>query len=42
MCRNQALTEEKPVQFMMLMIPNVYRGNRKLEAGFAPDPKDHE
>jgi len=30
------------VQFMMLMIPNVYRGNRKLEAGFAPDPKKIE
>jgi hypothetical protein len=24
---------------MMLMIPNVYRGNKKLEAGFVPDPK---
>ena len=27
------------MQFMMLMIPNVYRGNKKLE-GFAPDPKE--
>jgi hypothetical protein len=27
------------MQFMMLMIPNVYRGNKKLEAGFVPDPK---
>jgi hypothetical protein len=26
------------MQFMMLMIPNVYRGNKKLE-GFVPDPK---
>jgi hypothetical protein len=26
------------MQFMMLMIPNVYRGNKKLE-GFLPDPK---
>ena len=29
------------MQFMMLMIPNVYRGNKKLE-GFAPDRKDME
>ncbi len=27
------------MQFMMLMIPKVYRDNRKLEAGWAPDPK---
>lgn len=27
------------MQFMMLMIPNVYRDNRKLDAGWAPDPK---
>jgi hypothetical protein len=27
---------------MMLMIPNVYRANSKLEAGFAPDPKKIE
>src|SRR5688572_4637366 len=26
------------MHFMMLMIPNVYRGNKKLE-GFLPDPK---
>ena len=26
------------MQFMMLMIPNVYRGNKKLE-GFLPDRK---
>jgi hypothetical protein len=26
------------MQFMMLMIPNVYRGNEKLD-GFVPDPK---
>jgi hypothetical protein len=26
------------MQFMMLMIPNVYRGNQKFEGGFAPDP----
>ncbi|MGH8252230.1 MAG: YciI family protein [Steroidobacteraceae bacterium] len=30
------------MQFMMLMIPNVYRGNKKLEPGFAPDPKKVE
>jgi hypothetical protein len=29
------------MQFMMLMIPNVYRGNKKLE-GFLPDPKKIE
>ena len=29
------------MQFMMLMIPNVYRGNKKLE-GFLPDPKKVE
>ncbi len=29
------------MQFMMLMIPNVYRGNKKLE-GFLPDPKQIE
>ena len=29
------------MQFMMLMIPDVYRGNKKLE-GFAPDPKELE
>jgi hypothetical protein len=27
------------MQFMMLMIPRVYRGNQKLDAGFVPDPK---
>ena len=30
------------MQFMMLMIPDVYRGNKKLDAGFAPDPKKLE
>jgi hypothetical protein len=30
------------VQYMMLMIPKVYRGNKKLEADFAPDPKKME
>lgn len=30
------------MQFMMLMIPNVYRGNRKMDAGFVPDPKKLE
>ena len=30
------------MQFMMLMIPNVYRGNKKLEAGFAPNRKEME
>ncbi len=29
------------MQFMMLMIPNVYRGNKKLE-GFVPDSKEME
>ena len=29
------------MQFMMLMIPNVYRGNT-MEAGFVPDPKGVE
>ena len=27
------------MQFMMLMIPNVYRGNKKLDPGFVPDPE---
>src|SRR5687768_717460 len=27
------------MQFMMLMIPEVYRGNKTLDAGFVPDPK---
>jgi hypothetical protein len=27
------------MQFMMLMIPNVYRGNKKLDPGFVPDAK---
>jgi hypothetical protein len=30
------------MQFMMLMIPNVYRGNKKFDGGFAPQPKDLE
>jgi len=30
------------MQFMMLMIPNVYRGNKKLDSGFVPDPKKVE
>ena len=30
------------MQFMMLMIPGVYRGNKKLDAGFVPDPKKLE
>lgn len=30
------------MQFMMLMIPNVYRDTKKLEAGFVPDPKEIE
>jgi hypothetical protein len=29
------------MQFMMLMIPDVYRGN-KMDSGFAPDPKKME
>lgn len=30
------------MQFMMLMIPNVYRNNEQLDAGFVPDPKELE
>ena len=30
------------MQFMMLMIPNVYRDNKKLDPGFVPDPKKIE
>jgi hypothetical protein len=30
------------MQFMMLMIPDVYRGNKKLDPGFVPDPKKVE
>lgn len=30
------------MQFMMLMIPDVYRGNRTLAQGFVPDPKKIE
>src|SRR5258707_14749116 len=30
------------MQFMMLMICNVYRGNKKLDPGFVPDPKKVE
>ena len=30
------------MQFMMLMIPNVYRDNKKLDPGFVPDPKKVE
>jgi hypothetical protein len=30
------------MQFMMLMIPDVYRGNKKLDHGFVPDPKKVE
>jgi hypothetical protein len=30
------------MQFMMLMIPGLYRDNPKLEGGFSPDPKDME
>ena len=30
------------MQFMMLMIPNVYQGNKKLDPGFVPDPKKIE
>jgi hypothetical protein len=28
------------MQFMMLMIPAVYRDNKTLDAGFVPDPKE--
>ncbi|MEX2150892.1 MAG: YciI family protein [Steroidobacteraceae bacterium] len=27
------------MQFMMLMIPNVYRDNKEFEGAFVPDPK---
>lgn len=27
------------MQFMMLMIPAVYRGGKNVDAGFVPDPK---
>ena len=30
------------MQFMMLMIPDVYQGNKKVDAGFVPDPKELE
>jgi hypothetical protein len=30
------------MNFMMLMIPDVYRGNKKLKPGFVPDPKKIE
>ncbi len=30
------------MHFMMLMIPDVYRGNRKLDPGFVPDAKKIE
>jgi hypothetical protein len=30
------------MQFMMLMIPSVYRGNQRIDAGFVPDPKQLE
>src|SRR5438552_2117838 len=30
------------MKFMMLMIPAVYRGNKTLDPGFAPDPKKVE
>jgi len=30
------------MKFMMLMIPNVYRGNKKLDPNFAPDRKKVE
>jgi hypothetical protein len=30
------------MQFMMLMIPAVYQGGKKIDAGFVPDPKKIE
>lgn len=30
------------MQFMMLMIPDVYRGNKQLDADFVPDQKQIE
>jgi hypothetical protein len=30
------------MQFMMLMIPAVYQGRKKVDPGFVPDPKKME
>ena len=30
------------MQFMMLMIPAVYQGGKKVDPGFVPDPKKME
>lgn len=30
------------MQFMMLMIPAVYQGGKKIDSGFVPDPKKIE
>jgi hypothetical protein len=30
------------MKFMMLMIPAVYQGGKKVDPGFKPDPKDME
>lgn len=40
-CRTRIITKEKtPMQFMMLMIPNVYRGNKKLDPRLCARPKE--
>jgi hypothetical protein len=36
------LKPSAPQQFMMLMIPAVYRGGKKVDPGFEPDPKKME
>jgi hypothetical protein len=35
-------TKDRPMQFLILMIPEVYRDNKKLDPGFVPDPKSLE
>jgi hypothetical protein len=39
---NRKTKEKKTMQFMMLMIPAVYRGGKKVDPGFVPDPKKME
>src|SRR5258708_7932656 len=35
-------TKENTMKFMMLMIPAVYQGGKKVDPGFVPDPKKME
>jgi hypothetical protein len=35
-------TKQNTMQFMMLMIPAVYQGGKKVDPGFTPDPKKIE